>query len=293
VFDLKSGLPLMVLFRDGTDHVSYGKTLPHRPTGIGARVPYSQIELLSLGSSLGYSELNRDRKEVLLWSAALTTKRRERNDRVWFDLLSVYQRDYDSRRAYHMLSSLCRILIQLKYAEYLHDTGNYKDAFLVSRQALRTLKEAPELALRPPELDIYAPSPPALVSNYKPVLERELWLVMGNSLAYAGYFSQAELAFWGALEIDPLEWRAHDGLLRVNLGGDEARLDELLDHAQGTLTLRSWRGSSPDESMDQFFLESFITDIRSSEFYFPGSSLNWGEEPIQISSLRELLEDEP
>ena len=280
VYDLQSHLPLAWLYHSKVGYWSDGKTLLHRTPGLGADPAYDLLEVLALSYHLDRSldqfsdqatDFRENRLNVLLWTAALATKRGDRYDRVWFDLLPIYRQDTRAKMIYQQLTTLCRLMVQLYRAESLQAAGYYSEAFNTSREALISLRSSTELSGQPGDVDIHQIVIPDLILRYARVIQRELWLVMGESLAYQGHFPEAAQAFRGALESDPDEWRAYDGILRAFLGAEERRWQPVFDEAQAALRLEDWQNGPRAD----FFWESEIQKLRDSDSTFPGSSLNY------------------
>jgi hypothetical protein len=270
VFDLKSGLPLFELYNSKVKYGTTGGSLPHLTPRLGADLMYERLERLSHDfywdpynqfMSAAWGNEYRYRERGWLWMASLVTKRRARYDAVWFSLLLMLRDHNGQGQAYLRLSELTSAIVQLNTAEHLLHSGDAEKALMVSKEALRTLRAKKE-GVASPRLDLYAPTLEALVLNYWDVLERELWLVLGQSFAKLERRQEAALAYREVLQHEPQEWRAYDGLLKTHLEADDATFHSLLEEAQTVLRLRGWTDRLDLGFPDQFFHEHALESMR-------------------------------
>jgi hypothetical protein len=97
------------------------------------------------------------------------------------------------------------------------------------------------------------------------VLERELWLVFGNSLAALGRGYDAELAYREVLKLEPQHWQAYAGLLSINLHSDDITFNSVLEEAQSALHIRGWTDQPPLGYPGKFFDERVLRHIRTAK----------------------------
>jgi tetratricopeptide (TPR) repeat protein len=283
IYDLRSLLPIAELYASKVVYGSDGKRLLHLTPGLGADPAYHQLEALSMyyGRNFSLNEFTfpspgqmEEKKQALLWMAVLAAKRGDRYDPIWFDLLAVYRNNTEAPRAYYQLAKLCRLLIQLNYSEYLLDTEQYERAVVESTEALRTLRSTPELQPLSGKLDIYEPNLSDLVLSYARILERHLWLVLGEGLRHQGQYQQAELAYRGALRMDAYEWQAYDGILQAHIASDRTQMDALLTEANRALKLEYWEGFDNSKTPTEFFLKEENEQLQGINPDPRGESLN-------------------
>jgi hypothetical protein len=274
LINLDSRMPMFELYNSKVEYRTTGGAVPHLTPRLGADLPYEILESLShdiywdsynrfMGTVWGSENLYRERG--WLWIAALVTKRRARYDRVWFSLL-VLLRDRKMREpAYLRLSELTSALVKLNTAEHQLRSQQAEESLRISREALRSLRAERDKTARAPALDLSKPTLEALILNYRPVLERELWLVLGNSLAALGRGYDAKLAYREVLKYEPQQWRAYAGLLWINIQGDDVTFNSVLGESQSALRMRGWTDQLPLGYPGQFFDERALRRMRSTK----------------------------
>lgn len=268
IVDLETRLPIFEIYNSTVKYWRLDGELPHLTPKLGAAPLYRMLDRLGheivWDSDSGY-HFSAKRTETLLRTAALVTRLQDRYDPVWFSLMHTFRLRRDSDESYLHLSELTAVLLQLNRAEHFLHADNADAALAISREALRTVRQQRESLATRPQLDSQEPTVPGLVSNYWPVLERDLWLVLARSFAAKGRAWEAELAYRKVLEDQPLEWRAYDGLLQLYLEADDATFWAMVTEAQTALRMHGWTDRPNLGFPPQFFDETTLQGFRSSQ----------------------------
>ena len=166
---------------------------------------------------------------------------------------------------YQPLNDMIVTLLQLERAEYWFSAGDEMKAIKLAQNALQSLKLQNEQDSQIYRLNIDEPTIEAIVANYRPVLERDLWLVFGDSLAALGQDRYANIAYQQVLKLEPKEWRAWAGLLHNNQNAPQNVFKDLVTEANIVLKLEGWTDQLELGYPDQFFLPEAINELRSGQ----------------------------
>ena len=259
----RTGLPMFELFRSRVNAYGRYRSIRHLLPRLGATPLIEMLERQSteyeVSDERGFS-FNDKRPEILLWIAAIVTRRQQRYDPVWFDLLSTNQKGKDTKSL--GLISLSAAIVSLNQSESLAKTGKWHLAVVTAQECIQRYGNVLRQASDGASVDWEKPSIEALVPRYWSVVERELRLVEGAGLTALGRLEEAENTYREILRQEPSEWRAYAGLLQAKLGEDDAQFTSLVEEANMALRLESWTDKPGSGYREPFFDLSALKQLR-------------------------------
>ena len=225
-----------------------------------SRTHYAGEDLSHLQSRAG-SEILMPKdftKHSLLTTLAMHVKAGVRLDSLWFDLLSDPRVRWNSgdRGKLNNIGIICRWISELLAIENAAP-DNSDQLLKATRELLVDIRNNPLKIPFPTVSDVYEPVLDDLIFCYVHLIEKDAWIMFGNLLRAKGLHGKAEKAYRIALEIEPLAWRAYQGLLSLAMSGQDEKFKRIEEESQNALAFRwhmvgeSLRGWQPFFEMDE------------------------------------------
>lgn len=262
VFDLDTSIPLFSLSARKVKYVKNGSNFSHLPPKWGSMLLLENLDKMCPKACLRFSSSSYN---FLLRYAHIITRLRKRYDKIWFLLLTELKNTEEMDHVYSQLSMLCYVQIKFITAENLIKYKNNELALKYIQEAIKALRNVKKNFQPTEESNMKKPKIEVIISTYRNILEREGWLLLGNTLINLNRIRDAEIAYLEVLKHEPRDWRAYSGLLEVNLrGGNVKTFDALLEKAQKELRMEGWVDYPPFGYPNQFFNENELLLKRSN-----------------------------
>jgi hypothetical protein len=264
--DLKTGFINYSLYPARSEYITPYFGIPHLPIRSGVDPGY-------LVGGLSNDSLYR-----MLHYANLAIKLKDRYDPIWFGMMSEIDRIYSPHAVSDFYTELASTTIQLRNAEKLLAKKQPDLALLSTREVIERLAKlkdkVQEHAFKDKVQEHAYTNQNILrlqevITGYMPILEVEALLLRAKLAITLNRTDMAIQVIDRIFQINPLDWRAHEGRLYLNLDASDEAFFTLLSNTQKTLRLSGWTKEPIVGYPPSFFDESVIKKLRSAKRQAP------------------------